>query len=100
MSNEIYNQLQQINGNIDNIQRSYSGKRGCMCGCLGKYSTKPVTNKNAYNTLIANPDAKVDVVAKCLYVQTDTRINVVYFNQENTNEYYPWCKWYLYWICK
>ena len=24
--------------NVDNIVKVYSGKCGCMCGCLGKYS--------------------------------------------------------------
>jgi len=24
--------------NIDKIVKTYSGKMGCMCGCLGKYS--------------------------------------------------------------
>jgi hypothetical protein len=27
---------------ISNITRVYNGKIGCMCGCLGKYSTNPV----------------------------------------------------------
>lgn len=26
---------------IGNITRVYSGKRGCMCGCLGKYTANP-----------------------------------------------------------
>lgn len=25
------------------VERSYSGKKGCMCGCKGKYSEKPST---------------------------------------------------------
>lgn len=24
---------------IEEIQKSYNGRTGCMCGCLGKYST-------------------------------------------------------------
>jgi len=27
--------------NISGITRVYNGKIGCMCGCLGKYSTNP-----------------------------------------------------------
>jgi hypothetical protein len=26
---------------ISKVTRVYSGKIGCMCGCLGKYSTNP-----------------------------------------------------------
>lgn len=31
----------------DMVQKSYSGKQGCMCGCNGKYSINPAHKKEA-----------------------------------------------------
>jgi len=29
----------------DHVLRAYSGKHGCMCGCLGKYYSNPLHNE-------------------------------------------------------
>lgn len=79
MNAEIESQLASINGNIDNIDQSYSGGVGCMCGCQGTYSNDPTVVKRAFNRLINNPNVKVDVKNKCIYVETATRNNVVWF---------------------
>lgn len=62
--------------------RSYSGLRGCMCGCLGKYSEDPVEMAKALKRVLRNPNTKYDANAKCFYYETKTRNNVVYVKFE------------------
>jgi hypothetical protein len=61
--------------------RSYSGLKGCMCGCLGKYSEDPVQMAKALKRVLKNPATKYDVNAKCFYYETKTRTNVVYVGE-------------------
>jgi hypothetical protein len=74
---------------LANVEKVYSGKPGCMCGCRGKYSYAQgcgdgkydVVNgrsvKILFNKIMNNPARKVeDNVA---FVETDTRNLVVYF---------------------
>jgi hypothetical protein len=58
--------------------RSYSGLRGCMCGCLGKYSEDPVEMAKALKRVLKHSNTKYDANAKCFYYETKTRNNVVY----------------------
>ena len=87
-----------MNLKLDNVVKVYSGKRGCMCGCNGtyKYATahqdecgyEPETSdracKRMFNIFKADPDDwKLDFVANCVYREVATRINVIYFKEEN-----------------
>jgi hypothetical protein len=74
---------------LANVEKVYSGKPGCMCGCRGKYSYAQgrgdgkydVVNERSvkilFNKIMNNPARKVeDNVA---FVETATRNLVVYF---------------------
>mgnify|MGYP001047714211 FL=1 len=61
--------------------RAYSGLKGCMCGCLGKYTEDPVEMAKALKRVLNNPNAKYDAAAKCFYYETKTRNNVVYVGE-------------------
>ena len=85
--------------NINNIVKTYSGKIGCMCGCLGKYSytadgaqnfgpgydvTDSVNERSVKiiaKKVLSNPDAKSD--GNFVYVEDrlNNRIQVVYFKE-------------------
>jgi len=74
---------------LANVQKVYTGKPGCMCGCRGKYSyargceegyddqVNERSVKILFNKVMNNPAHIVeDNVA---YVETATRNLVVYF---------------------
>ena len=65
---------------LANVERVYSGKLGCMCGCQGKY-TEPHESarsvKIMFNKVMNNPAHKMD--GNIAYVETATRNLVVYF---------------------
>ena len=60
--------------NINHTVRAYTGKRGCMCGCLGQYKD-------------SDPDVEFDTWAEegCLSVTTATRTRVLYLNSEGVD---------------
>lgn len=78
---------------IANVTKVYSGKSGCMCGCLGKYtfnegiehepwqgdvnvrSVKIIAKK-----VLANPKVKFEGNFAC--VEENGRIKVVYFKDK------------------
>lgn len=70
----------------NDIIRTYSGKPGCMCGCQGSYNENPKSFKAALARMLKT-DYKVDFWDSldedggCLYFQTDTRNNVIYFRK-------------------
>jgi hypothetical protein len=65
---------------LANVEKVYSGKMGCMCGCRGKY-TEPTDSarsvKILFNKVMNNPARKVE--GNYAYVETATRNLVVYF---------------------
>ena len=70
---------------VEHTTRSYSGKRGCMCGCNGDYSEAERTRKLAITQLLKNPAVRLqswsthaDGVAGCIFVETDTRNRVLF----------------------
>ena len=81
---------------ITKIVKTYSGKRGCMCGCLGKYSYTADGAKNhspGYDVTDSVNERSVKIIAKKVlsnpavqyeedyaFVETDSRIQVVFFN--------------------
>jgi hypothetical protein len=62
---------------LANVERVYSGKPGCMCGCRGTYSISPRSVKILFNKVMNNPAHKMD--GNIAYVETATRNLVVYF---------------------
>jgi hypothetical protein len=65
---------------LANVKEVYSGKRGCMCGCRGKYSRpdeSPRSVKILFNKVMNNPKHTVD--GDCVFVKTATRNLVLYF---------------------
>ena len=53
--------------NIDKIVKTYSGKLGCMCGCLGKYSYTQDGAENhgpGYNVQDSVNERSVKIIAK------------------------------------
>jgi len=82
---------------VSNIVKTYSGKRGCMCGCQGKYSyTEDGAREHGpgYDVSDRVNERSVKIMARRVltdpsvkyeddyaYVETDTHIRVVYFKQ-------------------
>ena len=74
---------------LANVEKVYSGKPGCMCGCRGKYSYAPgcgdgkydVVNERSvkllFNKVMKHPDVKTE--PGYAFVDTGTRNLVVYF---------------------
>jgi hypothetical protein len=79
--------------NISNIEKVYSGKIGCMCGCQGKYSynegedgqgTVSVRSvKVIAGKVLNNPAAVRTESANYVFVEdrAANKIRVVYFKQ-------------------
>ena len=76
--------------NVEKVVKVYSGKVGCMCGCLGKYSynegvphedwqgkVNVRTVKMFVKQLMSDPTVKYE--DDYMYVQRDGRIKVAYF---------------------
>lgn len=74
-----------------NVERVYSGKPGCMCGCNGKYyDNGPMINK-VLNILKNDPRTKIQD-GYILYIdeidlKQGERNYVVYLKQQNTIKY-------------
>jgi hypothetical protein len=70
--------------NVNDTVRAYSGKPGCMCGCVGTYNTGERARKMALTAMLKNPAAKLQSWAEsggdagCLYVDTPTRTRALY----------------------
>lgn len=83
---------------ISKVIRVYSGKRGCMCGCRGKYTANPAYREQESKELgyplednecsersvkiiagkvLRNPNAKRE--NNCVFVEENGRILAVYF---------------------
>jgi hypothetical protein len=43
----------------DQVERVYSGRQGCMCGCLGTYSSNPRQVKRVLSILKNDPRAEM-----------------------------------------
>jgi hypothetical protein len=67
--------------NIANVERVYSGRIGCMCGCKGKYSETLVSIKRMVNKLSKEEGVEYDSQAGCYHLQTDTRQYAVYMKE-------------------
>jgi hypothetical protein len=79
--------------NVEKVAKVYSGKIGCMCGCLGKYSynegvphedwqgkVNVRTVKMFVKQLMLDPTVKYE--DDYMYVERDGRIKVAYFKEQ------------------
>lgn len=70
--------------NVYHTTRAYSGRPGCMCGCVGSYNAGERARKLAITQLIKNPDARLQAWSNdnegCIFVVTSTRNRVLYLN--------------------
>ena len=74
--------------NVNDTVRSYSGKKGCMCGCNGSYNEGERARKLAL-THILKQDFQVenfnttdkDGTRGCIYVESETRNRVLYLTE-------------------
>jgi hypothetical protein len=79
--------------NVEKVAKVYSGKVGCMCGCLGKYSynegvphedwqgkVNVRTVKMFVKQLMSDPTVKYE--DDYMYVERDGRIKVAYFKEQ------------------
>ena len=73
--------------NVMDTVRAYSGKPGCMCGCVGTYNEGERARKMALTALLKNPAVRLQTWkpsggdAGCLYVETATRNRVLYLTE-------------------
>jgi hypothetical protein len=79
--------------NVEKVAKVYSGKIGCMCGCLGKYSynenvehedwqgaVNVRTVKMFVKQLMSDPETKYE--DDYMYVERNGRIKVAYFKEQ------------------
>jgi hypothetical protein len=74
---------------LNGTTRSYSGKPGCMCGCIGTYNESERARKLAITQLLNDPRVKLTVWADgnegCVYVVTATRNRALYLNEHGVS---------------
>lgn len=80
---------------VEDTIRSYSGKPGCMCGCLGEYKESERARKLAI-TQILKQDWDVQTWGDhpnykgkdfgCIYVESNTRNRVLYLTKEGAEK--------------
>lgn len=80
----------------DRVAKVYSGRPGCMCGCVGKWRYRPGAAGPGYevdrsdrsvealvrsmNALLSEGYAgQVDAEAGCVYIETSRRVYAAYF---------------------
>ena len=75
---------------VEHTTQSYSGKPGCMCGCMGNYNQSSRACKMAITQMTKDPKVRLqtwdhddnDSHAGCLYIRTETRNRVLYLNRK------------------
>lgn len=65
---------------FNNVDRVYSGRPGCMCGCRGKYTNEGRGVKIMYNKVMNHPG--VEMGDDYAFVDTGTRYLAVYFKRD------------------
>ncbi len=62
---------------INSVYKVYSGRRGCMCGCLGKYSYTAkgaVENSPGYDVADKVNERSVKIIAGKLLRSSNTKV--------------------------
>jgi len=77
---------------VEHTVRSYSGKPGCMCGCMGTYNESARVRKMAITQMTKDSEVRLqtwdhndDSDAGCLYIRTETRNRVLYLTREGVD---------------
>lgn len=67
---------------VSQTTRAYTGRPGCMCGCLGVYHEGLRARKLAITQLLKNPQVRLQAwdndAEGCVYLVTDTRSRALY----------------------
>ena len=66
---------------VEDTTSTYSGRAGCMCGCLGNYNETPRARKTAITQMLKDPTARLDIWENgegVLHSRTRTRTRVLY----------------------
>ena len=70
----------------NHIKRTYSGIKGCMCGCKGTYSSSERAKKIAVNKIVKNAASFNLLIISdneaCLYMDYNNRTRVYYLNKD------------------
>ena len=68
---------------IDQIEKVYNGRSGCMCGCRGTYRDAADMSKSAltraFNKVINDPEVECDEDDGIYYINNGKRTTVIYF---------------------
>jgi hypothetical protein len=67
---------------LANVEKVYSGRPGCMCGCRGRYTTPEQSARSVkilFNKVMNHPDRIVE--PGNAWLNTGTRNLVVYFKE-------------------
>jgi hypothetical protein len=67
---------------LENVEKVYSGRPGCMCGCRGRYTTPEQSARSVkilFNKVMNHPDRIVE--PGNAWLNTGTRNLVVYFKE-------------------
>lgn len=85
---------------LNKVFKVYTGRPGCMCGCMGNYKmasahaefaaqdrgyavdAEDISDRSVkiiFNKIMKNPARKYDADANCVYVETGTRNLVAFF---------------------
>ena len=77
---------------VKDIDRVYSGKRGCMCGCNGNYYENNLINNkvirravNKFNqsgAYLRDVNLVTGALSNYAYLDTETRTHVIYFSTQ------------------
>jgi hypothetical protein len=71
---------------VDKTIRSYTGRPGCMCGCMGTYNEGKRARKMAITALLNSPLVRFDTwsggTEGAIFVVTATRNRVLYLTEE------------------
>ena len=72
--------------NIDDVEKVYSGRKGCCCGCLGDYKDSPKAIKRMVNRFNKILDV-VEEGGNHLYIESETRHSIIYLKDNKVNSY-------------
>ena len=71
---------------VDQTTRSYTGRPGCMCGCMGTYNEGVQARKMAITALLKSPLVRFNEwsggTEGAIFVETATRNRVLYLTEE------------------
>jgi len=64
---------------FDQVERVYTGRKGCMCGCRGNYTSHKPTISMVMNKILSDPNHKRE--DNHIFLDTATRRYVAYLKE-------------------